>query len=125
MLMTVNLTALPGAVRDKLKEVLTSENAAAMVQAKIRQQQAAKFVRDCQPRSMDGIGGMEMTIDPYWIAYFKCKYGTDPTVDRDFRRWLKAQGEDQFFVRHRGTRLQVAGAALPGSATRSFKKTYA
>ena len=124
-LFPVNLTRLPPAVRQRMHEIFTEKNAAAMVRAQIRQAQAAKFVRDHQPRSMDGLGGMEMTIDPYWISYFKHMYGTDPTHDTDFRAWLKRQGEDQFFVKATGTKIQVGSASIPGSVARSFKKTYA
>lgn len=120
--LTADLTGLSTAMRERVHKVCTDENAFAMMQAKLRQARAAKFVRDFQPRSVEGMGGMGMVVDPYWLTYFKATYGTDPVQDPEFRAWLKRQGEDQFFCRSGGTRIQVGGVAMPGR--RVFKKTY-
>lgn len=120
--LTADLSNVPPAVRQRMHEILTNENAMALVQAKIRQQQAAKFVRDQRPRSIDGIGGVSMTVDPYFENYFRMKYGTSPVEDPHFRAWLKRQGEDQFFVTSSGTKIQISSPGMPGK--RTFKKTY-
>ncbi len=87
--LAVDLTALHPGIRQKMHELLTNENAYALVQAKIRQAQIAKRNREQAPRSMEGVGGQVVALDPYFSSYFKMKYGTDPIHDPEFRRWLK------------------------------------
>lgn len=121
MPLAVDLTELDNATRVRMHELLTSEHAAQIVLAKQRQQQIAKFYHDNRPRAIEGMGGLEMAMDPFWIGYFNMKYGRQ-AMDKDFKQWLKKK-EDWFTVKHTGTKLQVGyGTGLAGK--RTFHKSY-
>lgn len=117
----VDLTDLPMDVRQSLKAVLTNEHAAEIVQARIRQQQIAKFYHQNKPRAIEGLGAHEMAVDPFWIGYWNMKMGRQVWADPDFRKWL-CREDEAFKVRSGGTgKIQVG--YMPTSA--SFHKAYA
>lgn len=120
MPIAVDLTELPLAVRARMHEVLTSEHAAQIVQAKMRQQRIAQFYHQNQPRSIEGVGGQDMAVDPFWIGYFNMMHGRQIWEDPDFKKWLLKE-EEMFRVQSGGTKLQVGWA--PGKVT--FRKKYA
>jgi hypothetical protein len=132
MLLGVDLTELPKAIREKIHRVCTDENAAKLVQAKLRQEQIAKFYRDHPPRAIEGVGGLTMSYDSYWINYFR--WLTGETSDDEIKKWMSKQW-DAFKVRHTGTKLQVGYGSTPerrkkesgaGAAPRNkkFSKKY-
>ena len=122
-IMAVNLSALPTAVREAMHKLCTTDNAMDMVKARIRQTQLAKFMRDHPPRFKEGFGAQTMAIDPFWLSQFKMQFGTDPFHDPDFRRWLKRQGEDQYFTRSTSAKTMV-GYTGPTDRNLKFSKTY-
>ncbi len=139
MFLSTDLTALPNVVRQRMHQLLTEENGMAALQAKIRQQQIAKFYHDNPPRARDGVGGMQMSMDPYWLNYWRWKLGTERVgQDPEVRKWILKKHEC-FRVKHRGTKDQFASAEMPkrgerreerGGITavregrRTFRKTY-
>lgn len=124
MLLATDLTELPAAVRQRMHQLLTEENAMQALQAKIRQQRIAQFYHNHTPRSMDGMGGQVMAMDPYWVNYFRWVLGQKWTQDLEARKWVLKKNPC-FRVRHGGTKLLFASAAVPGAARRTFKKVYA
>jgi len=124
MLLTLDTTELPAATRQALHEFCTREEAFKAAQAKMRQQRIAKWHRDHELRSIEGIGAQVMAIDPYWLNYWRWKLGHETVhQDPDFQKWLLKTNEC-FRVKSKGTKLQFASAAVPGSARRTFRKTY-
>jgi hypothetical protein len=123
----VDLSELPMNVRQSMHKVLTDECAAQMVQAKIRQRRIAKFYADNRPRAIEGIGGMSMAVDPFWVGYFNMQHGRQVFQDPDFMKFI-AREDDSFRVRSGGTKIQVgfSSAECPASAGRSakFRKRY-
>lgn len=120
----VDLTELPAAVRKRMHEILTDENAREMVQARIRQEKIARFYHDNRPRAMDGIGEKVMAVDTYWVSYFRMQYGADIWEDPDFEKWLRREDEATR-VRSGGTKVMSGWGGLSGGATRKrFRKTY-
>lgn len=106
MLMTLDTTELPASTRAALHKVCTDENAVALMQAKLRQRKCAEFWHRNGSRSLEGFGAQTMSIDPYFLTYFKMKERTDPCHDPDFAKWLMRE-DDVFKVKSRGTKTQV------------------
>jgi len=121
-MMAVDLTEVPARVRQKMHQVLTDRNAFELMQAKIRQEKIAQFYHQNRPRALEGIGGLTTAIDPYWVNYFRMKYGDDIWNDPAFKPWLVKQFE-AIRVRHTGTRLQV-GYGTRGFGAVKFRKKY-
>ena len=123
MILTLDATELDNRTRQALHRVCTDDNAYKLAMAKIRQAKAAEFWHKNRSRSIDGVGAMELCIDPYFVTYFRQKYGTEITSDKDFRRWVKRE-DDVFRVRCDGTKIQVGYTGLSRGAKRSFSKKY-
>jgi hypothetical protein len=121
MPLAVDLSELPTDVLTKMHKALTDEFAAQLVQAKIRQQRIAKFYADHKPNAIEGVGGLNMAVDPFWIGYFNMLHGRQVWMDPDFPTWVNKQ-EDWFKVKSGGTRLQV-GYGTCGQRAK-FHKTY-
>jgi hypothetical protein len=124
MLLAVDLTRLPKGIRDNIHRVCTDDNAMAAMHAKVRQQQIAKFYHDNTPRSMDGIGGQVMAMDPYWLNYFRWQLGTEAVQqDSDIKKWILKR-HPEFRVRSGGTRIQVGFGDCGAGASRRYTKRY-
>jgi hypothetical protein len=106
MPIAVDLTELPMEVRQKLRDVVTNECSMQIMQAKLRQAKVQKFYHDNRPRSIDGVGGLNMAVDPFWISYFNMMHGRQIWMDKDFAKWLGKQDDLFKPIRHTGTRLQ-------------------
>lgn len=119
MPLAVDMTELPASVRAHMHKVLTEEHSVEIMQAKLRQRRMAQFYHNHEARSIDGIGGQTMAIDPYWVGYFNMKYGRDSMGDPEFKQWLLKE-EEMFRVKSKGTKIQVGYA--PARAT--FTKKY-
>lgn len=119
----VDLTELPLNLRRRMHQVLTDRNAFELVQAKIRQQKIAQFYHQNRPRSLEAIGGLETAIDPYWVQYFRMKYGEDIWEDPNFRDWLKKRFEE-IRVKHSGTKLQIGYSTCGFGVKPRFRKVY-
>jgi hypothetical protein len=119
MLLQTDLTELPAAVRQAMHRILTEENAVAALAARARQAQIHRFYEQNRPRAMEGLGGMETAIDPYWLNYWRWKLGTAVVgQDPEFRAWLKKKHE-VFRVRHKGTKIQFG---FSGGTKRCIKR---
>jgi hypothetical protein len=107
MIMPVNLTALPKAVRERMHEIWSDENAMEMVKAKIRQEQIAKFYHDHPPKWKEGFGELTMAVDPYWRGYFQMLHETGEVWDeKDFQKWV-AKNMPELRVKAVSPKIQV------------------
>lgn len=99
------MTEVPHAVRRKMHAVVTDEAGFQIAQARIRQARIAKFYQDNQPRAIEGIGGLKMAVDPFWVGYFNMMHRRNVFTDPDFSKWL-AKEDEIFRVKSGGTRTQ-------------------
>jgi hypothetical protein len=120
MPISVDMSELPLEILFKMHKVLTEENAFSLVQAKIRQQNMAKFYHDHPARNVEGMGEKTMAVDPYWIAYWNMKMGRQIWQDPDFKKWL-LKNDEMFRVKSTSSKIQVGYA--PTRST--FRKVYA
>jgi len=120
MKLSVDLTALPMQTRQRIKEVLTDENARELVMARIRQEKVKRLYDDFTPKPKEGIGPVSMVVDPYWRNYFEMAHGRPMFDDADFVEWLKKK-EPMFAVHERGTKIQVLNAGIPAGSKRRVK----
>lgn len=123
MIFGVDLTGLSPHQREMVHRVCSEDNARAMVQAKLRQQQTAKAFHDRPARHIEGIGQTMLSVDPFWNTYFKLRYGDRVMHDPEFRKFIQRE-DDMFRVRTTGARFQV-GYRGGGGAGRKFRKVYA
>ncbi len=123
-MLTADLTDLPASLRKKIHEVCTNEFLVQAQLAKIRQQKIAKFHADNEGRAIDGIGGQEMAIDPFWVGYFQRQHHTNYFEDHDFRDWLKRRF-DWLRVKTGGTKIMVgAGGTSAGATRKRFSQRF-
>jgi hypothetical protein len=110
MLIPVNLTGLPEAARKRMHEIFTRDNERELIEARARQERIARFYSENQPKARDGFGGMSMSVDPYWLNYWKWHLGSDECWNaEEFTQWLLKK-EPMFRVKSKGTRTQVGYA---------------
>jgi hypothetical protein len=117
MILTVDLTQYPDAVRERMAEIWSRENEMAMMKARIRQEQIAKFYRDNPPRWKDGVGPQEMAIDPYWYSYFEMIHANGEAWEKDHMEWLK-KNDPAFAVKAVSGKVQVGYSGLAGNGRR-------
>lgn len=120
---TADLTHLPLATRQRVVEKLQDKDAAQLALAKVRQAKIAKMYRDAVApgTTVDGIGPVSLAIDPYFVSWFRVRYGNHIFQDPEFEKYLKQRGE-WFHVPEKGTRIQ---SGYTGPAKNRFKKSYA
>lgn len=116
--LTVDLTRLPARARENLHRTLANEDAAKLALALRRQAAIKRFYDDNAAPAKEGVGPVDMAVDPYLASYFRRLYGERIFDDPDFIRYLKTKGE-WFGVRERGTRVQVGF-----QGNKRFSKTY-
>lgn len=121
MQFTADLTQLPLQSRQRIKDILHSEDAAKLALAKVEQAKIAQAYRGAvgPGTTKDGIGPVSMAIHPYFVSYFRRLYGDNIFQDPEFAEYLKKHGE-WFHVPETGTRIQVGY-----SGAKKFSKTYA
>jgi hypothetical protein len=123
-LIPVDLSVFPEAVRKRMHEIWTAENQDEMLKAQIRQQQIAKFYQDHPPHWRDGVGEMEMAVDPYWRGYFAMLHDTGEVwQEKDFRKWL-LKNMPEVGVKAVSGKIQVGGRKGLEGVPKIFRKTY-
>jgi hypothetical protein len=105
MIIPVNLTQFPKAVRERMRAIWSDENQVAMMQARIRQEKIARFYQDNAPRWKDGFGEMVMAMDPYWMSYFQLERGME-AGEKEFQEWVMKE-EPMFRVKAVSPRTTV------------------
>jgi hypothetical protein len=126
MVLPVDLSEVPHEVRQKMAELFTSENAAALVRARMAQAKAAHLHRRHTPKPKDGFGPVSMVVHPYFRKYWEMKLGPGCWSDPEFVAWLKKRDPD-FAVPEVASRIQVGarGRDLPArERTKRFTKSY-
>jgi hypothetical protein len=121
MPLEVDLTELDNPTRQSIHRLVADEGSFQIMQARLRQEGIAKFYRDNQPRSIEGVGEQTMAIDPFWIGYFNAMHRRQVWADPDFRKWLTKE-DDVFRVKSRSGKLQVGW--VPSSERSTFHKSY-
>lgn len=117
MPLIADLSQLPNGLRKKIHEVCTNEFTVQAQLAKIRQQKIAKFFHDHTPRSIEGMGGQEMALDPFIVQYLSLHHGADFWQDRDFREWVRKR-HDFSRVTSTGTKIMAGYGSKSDAATR-------
>lgn len=126
----LNLVDVPMGVRRSLAAMCSEENAREVVKALDRQQRIARWFHQNRPRAVEGLGGQEMAMDPYFRQYFKMRHGSDPIDDAHLQRFVRRRNPE-LNVRSTGTRIQVgpgdglahrSSFAMPRTPT--FHKVY-
>lgn len=128
----VDLSQLPKSTRTRLHELHQSARAVKMAEARIRQAKIAAYYRNHRPRAIEGIGGEEIALDPYWWQYYLNEHRIAPGEDKELATWLKRRRAEWCKVRHAGTRLQVGHGSTPTLSTPPaeeqrgvlYRKTY-
>lgn len=125
MKLTVDLTGVPDVVRRALHENASQDNAREIVKALDRQTQIARVYHGNRPRSRDGIGPMEMCIDPYFRGYFEMQYGSCVLHDADLRKFVLRRNPE-LRVESTGTRTQIGpgDCSRPAGRAVGFRKVY-
>ena len=92
--MTVDLSKVPHAVRVKMDELIRKDFDLHLLKALERQNKAAAHYWRHQPRSVDGIGGLKMVLDPVFDAMYRRKYGHQWLDDEDRVKWCLKKAEN-------------------------------
>lgn len=105
--LTVDISQLPLATRQRMKEILHREDLAQLALAKARQARMIQAIRTSvgPGTTKQGIGPMSFAIDHYFKSYFRRKHGDQIFGDESFMEWLKRRGE-WFHVPEAATRVQ-------------------
>lgn len=122
-MLTVDLSHLPGAVREQLHAHYARENETALQQAVARQEHIAAHYARNPPRSLEGIGGQTMAVDPYFQKYFRLQYGDDAWEDPAKRAFILKQNPE-LRVKHGRTDPTRGGDAVSPRGRRVFHKSY-
>ena len=109
----VDLTRLPLSMRRSIDAFCRDEKAAALVAAKARQAQMAKWLRDNPPRAIEGLGGNTMHFDPHLWSLLRQGTKAAPGEDGEVQDWMARKHPDAFRVRHLPTKLQVGHWSTP------------
>lgn len=121
MPLVVDLTEVPKAVRQEMHRILSDENARELVQAQVRQAKIAQFYHQHPPVARDGIGGITMSVDPYWANYWRQVLGDKVwEQDEEARKWILKR-EEWFKVRHTTGNIVVTNVGIPQSVRRRVK----
>lgn len=123
--LTVDLTAFPLEVRERLRSQLADEESAKLALALTRQKKISELYNsNVGPgTTKDGFGPLSMVVDPFLVSYFRRRFGDRCFSDPEFEEWLKKE-DPTFRVRETGTRLQF-GYTAPSARKCRFHKTYA
>jgi len=117
--MIVDLSEVPHEIRTKMDEILTGKYSKDLQAAVDRQKRIAQEFHNNKPRSIDGIGGQDMALDPFIDAHCKLARGGNVWEDSDYKKWfLKKNPESR--VKSGGTKMQV-GYQRPDP---KFSKSY-
>ena len=119
MQLSVDLSALPLVVREKVNKNIHHSDAAQYVLAAVEQAKMAKLVRDVmKPGVNTGIGPMTSIIHPYFYAQMQRLHGEKIFMDPEFVPWLQKE-DDCTRVPDVGTKVQVGYTGRNGFKRRN------
>ena len=100
-------------MRRSIDAFCRNDKQAALVAAKARQAENAKFFRDHPPRAIEGLGGNTLHFDPVLWGLLRNGTNAAPGEDGEVQDWLARKHPEAFRVRHSGTKLQVGYWSTP------------
>jgi hypothetical protein len=120
-LIGVDLSNVPGEVREEMRRIWQDEHHAAVHRALARQEVLARFYHEHPPAWSDGIGPQTMAIDPVLLNCWRMMLGEE-TDDEECMKWL-AKKQGGVMVKAVSPKTQVGYSAPPSN--RKFRKVYA
>lgn len=101
-----SLSGIPGDLQRAMIEEFKTGALKEMVESKVNHQKIAKFNHDNSLRSIDGIGRLRMSIDPWHFHNYGQRYGYDCWKDKGFLKDVE-KVHPELKAKCGGTKIQV------------------